>query len=349
MKKLTVVIPVYNVEAYLNVCLDSIINQFYKNLEIICINDGSTDHSLNILKEYAGRDNRIIVIDQPNQGVSVARNAGIRAASGEYVTFVDCDDYMDLEAYQVSMPLFALGVDAVCFGTKIHSEEGATKWHSDDEYYSIHHENVTKTSHDVLMVENISCGNKLFKLDIIKNNNILFPEGRIYEDAEFCWKYMVNTSNIYFIKNRYYNYIRRKNSIMSNTFSGTEKAIDHLYVVFNLFDYFKSDKRYEVYLFTSWPFLFRQYFNLADQYTVKQEKDRILNEAKNFVLENNIVDMYKSDVFISNISQGRVSLTGKVSDLSFWQKIYSIKKTKYRKDIHILGFKLSFKSKIVTN
>ena len=97
---ITVIIPIYNVSKYLKNCLESVINQTYKNLEIICVNDGSTDNSLEILKEYKERDERIIIIDKKNAGVSAARNDGIEKASGEYLFCVDGDDYIDEDFFE---------------------------------------------------------------------------------------------------------------------------------------------------------------------------------------------------------------------------------------------------------
>lgn len=97
MEKVSVIVPVYNGEEYLRRCLDSIVKQTYKELEIILVNDGSKDNSLKIMEEYAKKDKRIIIIDKKNEGVSVARNTGIKKATGKYVTFVDCDDYLDLD------------------------------------------------------------------------------------------------------------------------------------------------------------------------------------------------------------------------------------------------------------
>ena len=106
---ISVIVPVYNVEAFLPRCLDSIVEQTYSNLEIICVNDGSTDASGSILDEYASRDTRIKVIHQENAGVSVARNRGLDAASGEYVTFVDGDDSYVEGALEHVSALFAQG------------------------------------------------------------------------------------------------------------------------------------------------------------------------------------------------------------------------------------------------
>lgn len=97
----SIIIPVYNVSNYLTTCLESVINQTYKDLEIICINDGSADNSLEILKEYASKDKRIIIIDKKNAGVSAARNDGIEKSSGEYIFCMDSDDYIDNDFIEV--------------------------------------------------------------------------------------------------------------------------------------------------------------------------------------------------------------------------------------------------------
>ena len=96
----SIIIPVYNVETYLHQCLDSIVNQTYKNIEIICVNDGSTDNSLSVLQEYKQNDSRIIILDIPNNGVSNARNQGLEQALGEWVMFVDSDDWLERDCLQ---------------------------------------------------------------------------------------------------------------------------------------------------------------------------------------------------------------------------------------------------------
>lgn len=98
--KISVIVPVYNVEKYLRRCVDSLFNQTYRNLEIILVNDGSTDSSLQICNECAQKDERIVVINKPNGGLSSARNAGLDAATGDYIGFVDSDDYVGVEMYE---------------------------------------------------------------------------------------------------------------------------------------------------------------------------------------------------------------------------------------------------------
>ena len=111
---ISIIVPVYNVEAYLPQCLDSLINQTYRDLEIVCVNDGSTDKSLKILKQYQAKDNRILVIDQQNKGLSGARNTGITQATGEWLMFVDSDDWIDQECCKRLMEVVNPDLD-LCF------------------------------------------------------------------------------------------------------------------------------------------------------------------------------------------------------------------------------------------
>ena len=101
MPKISVIIPVYNVEKYITQCLESLVNQTMNDLEFVCVNDGSTDNSLNILKNYAEKDSRFVIINQTNQGAGVARNTAIKAAKGEYLVCLDPDDWFELNAMEV--------------------------------------------------------------------------------------------------------------------------------------------------------------------------------------------------------------------------------------------------------
>lgn len=103
MKKISVIVPIYNAESYLEECIDSIIGQTYNNLEVILVNDGSRDQSLQICKEYEKKDERIIVINKPNSGVSETRNIGLKKSTGDYITFVDSDDFLNIDAYKIAM------------------------------------------------------------------------------------------------------------------------------------------------------------------------------------------------------------------------------------------------------
>ena len=97
----SIIVPIYNEEKYLGHCLESLLDQSYENLEIICVNDGSTDNSLEILNEYSKRDFRVKLFVQPNQGLSISRNNGLSKANGEYVLFVDCDDWIERDTIKL--------------------------------------------------------------------------------------------------------------------------------------------------------------------------------------------------------------------------------------------------------
>ena len=119
MPILSIIIPIYNVEPYLDECLKSLCEQSFQDVEFICINDGSTDNSLNILKEWREKDSRFIIIDQPNKGVSAARNEGIRQAKGKYIGFVDADDWVCNSIYSFSIPIIiAKDLDVYIFSFK---------------------------------------------------------------------------------------------------------------------------------------------------------------------------------------------------------------------------------------
>ena len=114
MVKVSIIVPVYNVEKYLSTCLDSLINQTLTDIEIICVNDGSTDSSLAILKDFANKDSRIKILDKQNEGVSVARNLGIEVATGQYLMFVDSDDYLIENACEKALNIIEYDGSDIC-------------------------------------------------------------------------------------------------------------------------------------------------------------------------------------------------------------------------------------------
>ncbi len=117
---ISVIIPVYNTEEYLPRCLDSILNNTYKNLQVICVNDGSVDNSLRILNEYASKDSRVLVIDKENEGVSVARNVGLEYAQGEYISFIDSDDWIHNNYFELLYKeSIKNSVDVICCDNEI--------------------------------------------------------------------------------------------------------------------------------------------------------------------------------------------------------------------------------------
>ena len=213
--KISVIIPVYNVEKFLRECLDSVVNQTMRDIEIICINDGSTDGSLDILKEYAKKDDRIIVINQTNGWLSAARNSGLKIAKGEYIQFVDSDDYLELNACETAYK-YALqyNADVVVWGYKNFPKQvGNVK----NKRYSLKHKEVN-VFYGGLRSGRHLCRNavwyKLYRHEIIKG--CYFPEWiRCREDEHFNFQVDKKINILVQIPEQLYNYRLNLNSIVT--------------------------------------------------------------------------------------------------------------------------------------
>ncbi len=170
--KISVIIPVYNVEKYLGRCLDSVINQSFRDFELILINDGSKDDSLSICNDYSAADSRITVIDQPNQGSSVARNSGLKIATGDFIIHIDSDDWMELNMLQRLYDA-AIKTDADIVACNIYHDDGAGHQTSNCYTYSIEEEK------HLYIVEGIASAvwNKLVNRRLYYDHNIQFIPG----------------------------------------------------------------------------------------------------------------------------------------------------------------------------
>ncbi|MDO4184537.1 MAG: glycosyltransferase [Rhodospirillales bacterium] len=179
MPKISVIVPVYNTAQYLPQCLDSIINQTFNDIEIICINDGSTDTSLEILNRYAIKDTRVKIIDQTNHGAGYSRNEGIKKASGEYIAFIDADDWID-EAFLEKSLNTAKEYDADIVETtksyNVYSDNNVKLFNKKNAKGFTYEENYFRR--DVIW-------DKLFKTEFIKKHDITFPNGLCHNDAFF--------------------------------------------------------------------------------------------------------------------------------------------------------------------
>lgn len=205
MPKISVIIPVYNVEKYLARCLDSLINQTFEDIEIICINDGSTDSSLSILKEYASKDKRIIVINQENQKQGAARNRGVEKSCGEFITFIDSDDWVDLdylEKLHSAIIKHEADVSISCV-----SKERA----NGSKYYFLNNKKekfIKDTSNIIneLIILNkwYVVWGKLYKRSVIEN--LRFIEHTYYEDIRYLVQAGVNIKSVVKVPKVSYHY-----------------------------------------------------------------------------------------------------------------------------------------------
>ena len=206
-KTLSVIVPIYNVEKYLSKCLDSIISQTYEKLEIILINDGSTDRCGEICKNYALKDSRVKYIYKQNGGLASARNAGLDIASGDYISFVDSDDWIDTDMYETLIyHLETTDSDiAVCGIKEVFPD--ATRFKSNTGNISFF--NITEAIESLVSPNNIvrfEVWNKVFKKDIIGESR--FKDKQIYEDVFFDRKVFFRVNKMVFIDKPFYNYLK---------------------------------------------------------------------------------------------------------------------------------------------
>jgi len=239
--KLSIIVPVYNTEKYLEECLEKLTNASFKDIEIICVNDGSTDNSELILKKYKTKDGRIKLLNQENKGLGSARNRGLEAACGEYITFVDSDDYIDIFAYEKLLENIK-DADIACFGVEIFGDVSPFIKRMDEKYYKIRYKGRHKLNDKLKINTNASVCNKIFKRNLIEKYKIKFPEKLHYEDFFFYWAYIIRAKNAYFTNEPFYKYRRHKGSIMSKTFSGKGFPKEHLHIANRLYNYLVEHK-----------------------------------------------------------------------------------------------------------
>ena len=205
MPKISVIIPVYNVEKYLRQCLDSVINQTFKDLEIICVNDASTDNSLCILEEYAQKDNRIVIFqNEKNSGLGLTRNHGLKYATGEYIHFLDSDDWVEPDIYEKILADLPECHDVVSFlWNNVDVKNGKIRQEKFKEYVV---NGNFKTNPEIIDNWKISVWNKLYRRDFLISNGLVFNDFPCMEDIEFSYKVLLLAHDIKFINKILLNY-----------------------------------------------------------------------------------------------------------------------------------------------
>lgn len=283
-KIISVVVPIYNVEKYLAKCIDSIKVQTYKNLEIILVNDGSADDSGKICDAYAKKDQRIKVIHKVNGGLSDARNAGIEAAKGYYIGFVDSDDYINANMYERLVNIMKADNSeiAVCNYTLVYEEtEKSIFENSDfyDEHLLIDNKDklikyTMKNNYDVFTV----AWNKLYRRELF--NGIRYPKGKIHEDVFTTYKLLYKAQKISYTKAVMYYYLQRQTSIMGQKFNA--KRLYRLDALQEQLKFYQSKKEQEMWSVTLFYYkLFLIHMISGVQKNPELKKD-MLNSYKKF-------------------------------------------------------------------
>ncbi len=217
----TVVVPVYNAQKYLSHCLDSIIAQNFESMEIILVNDGSTDASEEIINAYQSKYPFIRYIKQKNKGAAAARNAGIKEADGDYISFIDADDYIDLGLYQdFQEKIKDQEVDIFMFNANIISQENRTAIAFTTDFFKpgvkegdvIDYKSIAN-----FFYGNHSICNKIYRKDFLRQKKIWMKEGCIFEDTLFNFATLINAEKILFTYKAYYNYLNVSENSVTHT------------------------------------------------------------------------------------------------------------------------------------
>lgn len=221
MLNISIIVPVYNVDEYLEKCIQSILNQTFKNYELILVNDGSTDLSGEICDKYKKIDNRIKVIHKKNGGLSSARNAGLDIALGEYIAFVDSDDSIHPQMYEILFGLIKkYDADISCCSfKKVYntSHQNYDKVYSSKIYEMNNIQAVTSIDKEYIGVRLVIACNKLYNRSLFKN--LRYNIGRIHEDEFMAHRILYKCRKLIYIDEDLYYYLQRSGSIMSNRFS----------------------------------------------------------------------------------------------------------------------------------
>lgn len=237
MPKLSVIVPIYNSDKYLKKCLDSILGQSFTDFEIIAVNDGSFDNSVEILRNYQEEDSRIRIISQKNQGLSAARNTGLNHVLGEYVSFIDSDDWIDSNMFRdLIFDLESNESDIVACNISIFKSDYDIKEFNKNSYSRVFNR---EEAMGIIYTNNMltySACNKIYKSHLFKN--LRFTVGIIYEDIDFTYKLINLCKKVNYINKSYYYYRFTDNSILRRKFN--LKRLDEYKVKFEMYEFYEK-------------------------------------------------------------------------------------------------------------
>lgn len=243
--KLTVIVPIYNVEPYITQCIESILSQTLKDIEIICIDDCGNDNSIEIVKNYTKKDNRIKIIkNDENMGLGYSRNIGILNASGEYISCIDSDDWIVETMFEKCVKVLEeLKLDSVW--VKVNTYIQNTNQYTTDNYYKQLYEHKGGLLYiDENNINNfpVNAWNKVYRTNFLKDNNIKWSEGLLYEDLEFYYSFYTKSQKTYLIDELLYIYRWHDKSIMGKTNKGLCRVEDIYDVTYNIYNNLVNDK-----------------------------------------------------------------------------------------------------------
>lgn len=288
MAEFSIIVPVYNVEKEIRKCLDSIKNQTYGDFEVLCVDDCGKDSSMDIVREYAQKDNRFkILTHEHNRGVSAARNTGLDNASGEYTMFVDSDDWLETNALEIIKDNFDKSKSEVIVFNIYNCYTDGKKEINDTTNF--------KKTQALLTENNLNTfigvvWNRAYKTSLINDNHIRFPEGMIIEDSDFTFKISMHLKSVFIIEDVLYNYLRNREGSYTTEDAVNNRIKDEITVISNCWKYAKSLGRERYY---------RKYFLKLIGTTTKKilgithKRRYILERIRDLLVEMNFPNDFK--------------------------------------------------------
>ena len=235
MSCLSVIVPCYNGEKFIGRCLESLVNQTLQDIEIIVINDGSTDNSQDIIDSYANKYHNIKAYKIPNSGIADARNFGVSKVETPYFGFLDCDDYTDVTMFE-KMYNKAIETNAQVVVSNFYWVKGKKK--------KLEKEGPYNTGKDMLIHLFAVLWNKIYDTEFVRSTNIRFPSGNRYEDAYFLYCLAPNIERLAFVDEAFVHYVQHDNSITHNN---NEEVKNMITIFDNILNYYAHTNRYDEY------------------------------------------------------------------------------------------------------
>lgn len=312
MPKVSVIVPIYNVEKYLEKCINSLLSQTLEDIQIILVNDGSKDNSGNIAKEYEKNNkNRVIYVEKENGGLSDARNYGLKYATGDFIAFLDSDDYIEKNAYE-EMYNKAIEENADYVECDF-IWEFPNKIRVDKQY-------PYKNKKEMLSFVRVVAWNKLIKRQLITDNNLEFPKGLRYEDVEFTYKLIPFINKFAYVDKPFIHYVQREGSIANVQ---NERTAEIFTVLDNVIEFYKKNNIYEEYR-DELEYNYARYLLCSSLKRMCKIKDKTIREkllTESWKRLNSNFPNWKKNVILKTVNTGKNKYMRTVNKSTY--KIYS--------------------------
>ncbi len=312
MPKVSVIVPIYNVEKYLEKCINSLLSQTLEDIQIILVNDGSKDNSGNIAKEYEKNNkDRVIYVEKENGGLSDARNYGLKYATGDFVAFLDSDDYIEKNAYE-EMYNKAIEENADYVECDF-IWEFPNKIRVDKQY-------PYKNKKEMLSFVRVVAWNKLIKRQLITDNNLEFPKGLRYEDVEFTYKLIPFINKFAYVDKPFIHYVQREGSIANVQ---NERTAEIFTVLDNVIEFYKKNNIYEKYR-DELEYNYARYLLCSSLKRMCKIKDKTIREkllTESWERLNSNFPNWKENVILKTVNIGKNKYMRTVNKSTY--KIYS--------------------------